>query len=211
MFNPSAERPLPGASDLHGLCVSLNSPVLNIDELPVGLARAAILLYSEDKSGLRLAMALQSVETRKVVVFRHRGAVKQERARAALEVALTFGESMGFLFDEDLVKSGRPETRVHALEHWRAFLEGGEIPGPPRAGAESFLDTLDIGDDEAPLLDVLDAPSTPPLTKFREPARQAVPVEPSPATRAPQVEAKAAGGAEARSSDAFPSSRCARS
>ena len=92
--------------------LSLNAPVVAIDDLPVGAARAAIVLHEEAEKGLRLTVVLRLVRTGQVLFF----APDRELAGASdsapdLDAALSFAEAMGFLFDDAV------EARIKAQQH----------------------------------------------------------------------------------------------
>ena len=153
---------------MRGLCASLNSPMVQIDELPEGLAHAAVLLYADTDGSLQVAVCMRSTETGAVAVFRHRGAIKQGRVAAAMEAALSFGESMGFLFDDDLVKQGGSQGRALAAKHWQALILGGAVEIPSVA-ADEPLDLLDAEEDADLLLDPLQEPVDPPARPLQPP------------------------------------------
>ena len=188
MFHPSADRPLPEESALHGLRASLNSPVLKIDELPDGAARAAILLYADGPGTLRLAVGVRSMESGKVAVFTHRGAVKEGRSRAAMEAALVFAESMGFLFDDDLMEQSGDNARTRAHQQWCALIHGEDAEAEAPV-VDALLEPLDREDDADSFLDSLEAETRPPLTKFRQ-----APQEPEAAP--PETQADNGGSSE---------------
>jgi len=124
MFHVSPEPLLLSEAGIHGLCVSLNTPVLNVEELPVGPARAAIVLFDTGYGDLGLGIAVRSVDTRRAVVYAYRGIIDEEQDPAeAMEVATAFAEGMGFLFDEDLVRSDAHEGRSRALAIWTELTD----------------------------------------------------------------------------------------
>ena len=70
MFRRSSE-PLPlSEASLLALRPALNAPVLNVKFLPVGPARAAIVVFAEEYGGIGLAFGVRSNEAGQVVVFR---------------------------------------------------------------------------------------------------------------------------------------------
>ncbi len=153
MFRPSPEPLLLSEAGLHGLCPSLNAPVLNVDEVPVGPARAAIVLFAGDHGALRLGVGLRSVESGATAVFLYAGEVGEFRTPArAMDAALTFAEAMGFLFDEDLV--GR-EGRAAALQHWKELMGDG-TPGEAAAELPEIELLGEIEDAELPELAPVD-------------------------------------------------------
>jgi len=125
MFSVSSEPVLLSEAGLHGLCVSLNTPVLHIDELPVGPARASIALFDAGYASLELAVAVRSVEAPQVVVYSFQGRISGKKTPAqAMESAARFAEGMGFLFDEDVV-SADSDGPARAMRLW---LELTEVP-----------------------------------------------------------------------------------
>ncbi|MEE3332275.1 MAG: hypothetical protein VX246_15520 [Myxococcota bacterium] len=119
----SSEPVLLSEAGLHGLCVSLNTPVLNIDELPVGPARASIALFDAGYASLKLAVAIRSVEARQVVVYSFQDRISGKKSPAqAMEAAVRFAEGMGFLFDEDVV-SADSDGPARAMRLWLDLTE----------------------------------------------------------------------------------------
>lgn len=146
MFSLSTEPLLLSEAAIHGLCVSLNAPVLNIADLPVGPARAAVVLYDCGYGTLALALGVRSIETRQVAVYAYRGTVEEsEMPSGALEVATRFGEHMGFLFDEDVVDAADPETHGRALGLWT------DAAGAPELGEWRADEAPQVAEAPAPL------------------------------------------------------------
>jgi len=119
MFSLSKD-PLPlSEACLHGMCVSLNAPVVYGDDLPPGPARAAIVTYAEDYGDFGMAVGMRALEDGTVAVYRYREPIVDPADIAtALEAALIFAEGLGFLFDEDMIDAGSRSGRREALEHW---------------------------------------------------------------------------------------------
>ncbi|MGH0034383.1 MAG: hypothetical protein ACQGVK_05100 [Myxococcota bacterium] len=193
MFRPSSEAPLLTEAGVMGLCASLNSPVLNIEHLPVGPARAAILLFAGEYGGVRIAVGLRSVETGAVAHFAYAGGADDfDGPDRAMDAALTFAEALGFLFDDDVVTgSGRGE----ALRVWQELT--GEVGSDPVPELELELDTAVDGelllDDEA----ATPAPAQPTsatLTKFRQSPAQAGPAGEARRAGRPEPAAETTGG-----------------
>jgi hypothetical protein len=111
---------------------ALNAPVLNEDYLPVGPARAAVVLFAEEYGGIGLAFGIRSIEGGQVAVFRNPESIDDGVPLAeALEPALAAAERMGFLFDEDLIGSSGV-GRSDALALW-VDLMGELVPEEPEA------------------------------------------------------------------------------
>jgi len=163
MFSPR-QRPLLLVADrLLGLRLSLNTPVVGTAELPAGPARAAILVHAE--GGRRLfAVAVRSLRSGASVVYELEGDDLNEATgwAVALDAALSFGESMGFLFDDELLTERGAQTLRQALTRVREIIAP---PGPAEQdlgdeGAEILLD-------EALETEAAAAPEEPP----KKPAR----------------------------------------
>lgn len=200
MFVVCEELPALSQDALQGLCVSLNSPVVHSDDLPLGPARAAIALHGR-ASELRLTLAVRSLDSATLALFEYDGELSQTDApRQNIALAMSFGESLGFLFDEELIPSDESLAR-EALERWCELVGEGPVPdadvaatspeGSSRASELLLDDELpeprsrrrlaDAGETQ-PILD--DPPrkiATPLLSKFRKPLldRAAVGGEPS--------------------------------
>jgi hypothetical protein len=121
----------------------MNAPVLNTQFLPVGPARAAIVVFAEEYGGIGLAIGVRSNEGGQVVVFRNQEPIDASTSVAdALEPALTSAEQMGFLFDEDMVESvPGGQGRAQALVLWGRLM--GELRiSKPVVVAEPTVDPL---------------------------------------------------------------------
>jgi hypothetical protein len=152
MFNATRGVPAPAPrQDLRSLRVSLNTPVVAIEDLPVGPAAAAVALHAAP-GGTRLTLALRSVRTGQVVFY-----TPDEDWRPgdgmALDAALSFAEGLGFLFDDDaLAAGGDPRD---AARRWDEFVSA---DAAERSGSEA--ESQEIWLEEA-------APAAPLLSKFR--------------------------------------------
>lgn len=122
------------ADRLRGLRLSLNTPVVSIEELPVEPARAAIAIHDEIDGRPNITVAVRSLRSGAAVLFSFEGGPRDQGALAnGIDGALSFGESMGFLFDEDELESGSAEeARSRAVDLWL------ELMSP--ASGESKLD-----------------------------------------------------------------------
>jgi len=155
MFLSRSDPPTLGESNLHGMCVSLNNPVVNIEDLPVSPARALIVLHDAESERKALTVAIRSLESGRVALFTFQGELRKARsATAVMDSALSFAESMGFLFDEDLIEFGGKGGRQRALRHWRELL------GEPGAGVTPGVDSFS---GVAPTAGPEPAPTPPPL------------------------------------------------
>ena len=131
--------PNPAGGELASLRHGLNTPVVAISELSVGPASAAIAVQDDAHGGpLHVTVAVRCQRTAETVFFtaRDEGAVPD--ASMAGETALSLAESMGFLFDEELVSAPAPDQGSGADEVWAEFianavLEPVEPEAPPMA------------------------------------------------------------------------------
>jgi hypothetical protein len=133
MFRRSSE-PLPlSEASLLALRPALNAPVLNVKYLPVGPARAAIVVFAEEYGGIGLAIGVRSNEGGQVVVFRNQEPVDASvPVSDAIESALSYAEQMGFLFDEDMVEEGPGALgRTKAMALWGQLMGELEAPSSP--------------------------------------------------------------------------------
>jgi hypothetical protein len=149
---PSPER-APRA--LRALRLSLNAPVVAIEPLPVGPARAGIALADAAAGGPALAIAVRSLRGGQLAVFEaERDAVDPGDAALSLDAALSFAEGMGFLFDDDEVSARGNAGPVEAARLW------GELLGVEVQEADDSLLLEDVVEPAGP-------PARRVLTKFR--------------------------------------------
>ena len=128
-----AEAPLAtGCAELEALYVSLNSPVVTLDSLPVGPASAAVALHMDPLPGVTLAV--RCVRTGRVAFFTSGPSEPDESPKVLLDAALSFAESLGFLFDEDEVEARGADGPREAAMLWLELL--GEELEPPAAICE---------------------------------------------------------------------------
>lgn len=101
---------------LRGLRLSLNTPVVATQELAVGPARAALLVHEEADGRPNVTIGVRSLRTGSVVLYSYEGDPREAGSlESAIDSALSFAESMGFLFDEDELASGAPDAKAQAL------------------------------------------------------------------------------------------------
>lgn len=129
--------PLPlSEACLHGLLPSLNAPVVDVEELPSGPVRAALVIYAEDYGDLGLALGMRALESGDTAVYKYREPILDEsEVPAALEAVMGFAEGLGFLFDDDMIDTAAGTGRRGALEHWNRLMGDAEVFAP-RAPAE---------------------------------------------------------------------------
>jgi hypothetical protein len=99
MILPAREPLEPYGRPLRALYVALNRPVVTVDPLPAGPVSAAVALHDAGAS-----LCVRCVRTGQVQLYTTTRELASER-RVALDAALSFAESMGFLFDADEVSS----------------------------------------------------------------------------------------------------------
>jgi hypothetical protein len=134
MFRRSSDPLALSEASLLALRPALNAPVLNDDFLPVGPARAAIVVFAEEYGGIGLAIGVRSNESGQIVVFRNRAPLAAEtKIVDALEPALATAERMGFLFDEDMLESAPGgQGRSQAMALWGRLMGELETPSSPK-------------------------------------------------------------------------------
>ena len=125
MFFSAQSAPDPATTQLEALRLSLNKPVLAIDELPLGPAMGVVAVVQGPAYGCRLVVAIRSMRTDQAVFF-WSDPISRESNDAAglLDTAVGFAESMGFLFDDDL------EPAADAGRLWADWVA--KAASPPR-------------------------------------------------------------------------------
>ena len=171
MFSPRVHPPAIPEAALRSLRLALNAPVLVAGELPAGPAQAGIAVHVEESTGgIALTVAVRSLTDGTLVCWSFDGDLAGTSLDHAIETALSFGESMGFIFDDDVLAQEDGDERRRALEQWAELL------GWPSAGAATInLETEDLA---PPVAEVPHASTSRavrpgsskegvPLTKFR--------------------------------------------
>lgn len=147
----AAHAPDPEPSALLALRLSLNAPVVAIEDLPVGPARAAIALHRAEGDAVRLTVAVSLLRTGQVLFFAPDGELSgPDGSCPDLDAAIAFAEAMGFLFDEDEVQARGDAGPREAARLWYDLVGG---PAVQEGGSEDAAP----GHGAGPL----------PLTKFR--------------------------------------------
>jgi hypothetical protein len=109
--------------EIRGLRLSLNTPVVATEELPIGPARAAILVHADAEGSPQVTIGIRSLRAQRVALYAFEGDLREASSFAvAVDAALSFAESMGFLFDEDELGAGGAPARVRCLGLWRELL-----------------------------------------------------------------------------------------
>lgn len=122
-------------ASLLALRPALNAPVLNVEFLPVGPARAAIIVFAEEYGGVGMALGIRSTEAGQVAVFRNRESLDETQPiPQLLEPVLAYAERMGFLFDEDMLEATPGgQGRAQATSLWGRLMGDVAMPPPPKA------------------------------------------------------------------------------
>ena len=112
------------ADQLRGLRLSLNTPVVSIEEVPVEPARAAIAIHDEIDGRPNVTVGVYALRSGVAVLFSFEEPLRDNGAlTTGIDTALSFGESMGFLFDEDELESDYgEEARSRALDLWYELM-----------------------------------------------------------------------------------------
>ena len=132
MFFLRRTRPLElTAGRMRALRLSLNTPVVATQDLPVGPARAAIAIHAEARGGLAITVGVRSLACGSAVLYGFEGAIRSGLVSEVMDAALSFAESMGFLFEDDRVTLAPAQAR----RLWGELLDGcARAPGP-RSGS----------------------------------------------------------------------------
>ena len=210
------------AERLLSLRLSMNTPVVATDELPAGPARAAIAIHSE-AGRTCFTVAVRSLRQGVSVLYEleDEDFTQPDGLTVALDASLSFGESMGFLFDDDMLVDREPATLRQAVARLREIvsapgleaadvtasgLETGPASEPVRDGRAPAEDDSEILLEEAleqaagePSPATIATPEGPMLTKFRSGPKPAAPPARTPvaqasAPAAPSAKRAAAGG-----------------
>jgi len=77
---------------------------------------------------------MRALESGETALYKSRESIQDEsRIPAAIEQALVFAESLGFLFDEDMIDVAAGTGRHESLDHWSRLMGDDEVyaPGAP--------------------------------------------------------------------------------
>ena len=124
MHFSARSAPTRPAIELRSLRRALNSPGLAIAELPAGPGAAAIAAHVASRDGLpRYTLAVRCERSREVVFFSVREEdLSHSESSLAADAALSLAESMGFLFEEELV----PVSGKSAALIWQEFVDSAD-------------------------------------------------------------------------------------
>jgi hypothetical protein len=146
MFFPASAPPDCDVQGLRGLRRSLNTPVVAIDLLPSGPASAAIALQHGSDDAPQVTIALRATRSGQLAFF----SADEKRAQfgspgVAMDAALSFAESMGFLFDDDEVEGEGEAGSTQAAQIWRDFVST-DAPAvvSRRAPNEVLLEEIEV-------------------------------------------------------------------
>ncbi|MCP3987129.1 MAG: hypothetical protein GY723_22310, partial [bacterium] len=114
---------------LRSLQLSLNTPVVRVEAMPVAPARAVLVLYTSSTGGMEVVLSVRSLKTGQVLHFAPGDALPD--VASCIDAAMAFGEGMGFLFDDDELAVGNAER---AFGIW-AELMGEPVSRPPVAAS----------------------------------------------------------------------------
>jgi len=153
--------------------LSLNAPIVSTPELTAGPARAAIVVVREEGEE-RVVVVVRSLAQGRIVQYQMRDEDLRGVTRIAVDAALSFAESMGFLFDDEAIADQPEELRQRTYARLRE-LTGlpGASPRVQQPADESELELDEIlleAEEELELEEVLaSAPdlAAPALSKFR--------------------------------------------
>jgi hypothetical protein len=210
-------RPLEVSGErVRALRVSLNTPMLSAPDLPAAPGRAVIVVHRDARGQMDATVGVRSHHSGEIAYWSFDGELASEDDLAvAADAALTFAESLGFLFDDGSLDG------VEAGKAWRAWFTG-EAPALSReaaqvgAGRDELLGSaaempeLELGEligavdaQLAPAGEPKAAPTPAPvfpakriLSKFR--TREAVPTAPRPASSLAPAQAAVARKAPIR-------------
>ncbi len=127
MFMPCQDEPAIPESAIAGFCAALNAPVVNIEMLDVGPARAGIMLAKDPDGVLILLVRVSLLSGGQGVTFKFQGHPGEFGGSAgAIDAALSFAEGMGFLFEEDLLSQGGRSGRSRAHKIWTSLCTDAE-------------------------------------------------------------------------------------
>lgn len=153
------------AERLLSLRLSMNTPVVATDELPAGPARAAIAIHSE-AGRTCFTVAVRSLRQGVSVLYELEGedVTQRDGQAVALDASLSFGESMGFLFDDELIVNREPATLRQAVARLREIVSA---PGLDDDESEILLEEAVEQVAVEPPPAAIRTPESPMLTKFR--------------------------------------------
>lgn len=128
MFSAVQGQSPPPRGRLRVLRLSLNTPVVAIEALPVGPVAAGLAVH-EGPEGRSLTLALRSIRTGQLLLLLPEDDWEALHGpELAVDAALSFAESMGFLFDDDPLAGGGDAGAAARL--WTEFLAEAGLEAP---------------------------------------------------------------------------------
>lgn len=169
-------RPIEVAGErVRELRVSLNAPVLSTPDLPIGPARAAIVIHHEARGRMDATVGVRSLRSGEAVFWSFDGELRSDDdLSVAGDAALTFAESLGFLFDDAPLGPG-----AEAEKTWAAWL-GGEAPALANAAhaaveaaesTELLLEEIVVSAEDTADFDPQEIAAAAPPVRSPEPTR----------------------------------------
>ena len=103
---------------VRSLRLSLNAPVLSTPDLPVGPARAVIVVHKDSRGRMDATVGVRSQRSGEFAYWSFDGELTSaDDLDVAADAALSFAESLGFLFEDDVVSPGSDASKA-----WRTWL-----------------------------------------------------------------------------------------
>ncbi len=128
MFFPTDAPAQRYCAELRALRFSMNAPVVALEGLPVGPARAAVALHPGPEP--RVTVALRSTRSGQMLFYCAGDELAElSSGGVVMDAALSFAESMGFLFDDDEVEIRGGEGPAQCARLWSEFID--ESPERP--------------------------------------------------------------------------------
>jgi hypothetical protein len=107
---------------VRSLRFSLNAPVLSTPDLPVGPARAVIVVHQEARGRMDATVGVRSQRSGELAYWSFDGDLSSaDDLDVAADAALSFAESLGFLFEDEVLGSGSDASKA-----WLTWI-GGEL------------------------------------------------------------------------------------
>ena len=107
---------------VRSLRFSLNAPVLSTPDLPVGPARAVIVVHQEARGRMDATVGVRSQRSGELAYWSFDGELSSaDDLDVAADAALSFAESLGFLFEDEVLGSGSDASKA-----WLTWI-GGEL------------------------------------------------------------------------------------
>lgn len=140
VFLPDKKKPALLEDQLYRLRLSLNTPVVETEDLPEGPARAALLVhYDPVVEGVTTTVGIRSLKDGTVVYYRYQAEISDNQPfEAALDTGLAFTETMGFLFDDEEIHEVDSKDQARALKLFWELM--GEPTGSESAGIDEDPD-----------------------------------------------------------------------